>query len=129
MVAGPREHWTFSFLVSNWYTMVHIAKVKVRPRKGGSRQTRSERLKLSNFTVNTPVPCRRELVAMLGCWAATGDILSTDPTRCQMVAETLFQCMRTAVSVSESSLRRSLTFVSLWRVNLTNRLSTTTSVN
>ncbi|KIM60613.1 hypothetical protein SCLCIDRAFT_123836 [Scleroderma citrinum Foug A] len=59
--------------------MVHIAKAKVRPRK-----------------VTATVPCRRELVAMLGCWAATGDILSTDPNRCQMVAETLFQCMRTA---------------------------------
>ncbi|KAI6006050.1 hypothetical protein EDD15DRAFT_2215569 [Pisolithus albus] len=59
--------------------MVHIANVKVRPRK-----------------VKIPVPCRSELVAMLGCWAATGDVLSTDPDRCKIVAETLFQCMRTA---------------------------------
>ncbi|KAG1800828.1 uncharacterized protein HD556DRAFT_1286426 [Suillus plorans] len=56
---------------------VHIAKVKVRPRK--------------NLPPNV---CAVELSNMLGCWAATGDMLSSN--HCQAAAETLFQCMRTA---------------------------------
>lgn len=35
---------------------------------------------------------------MLGCWAATGDVLSADATKCKEVADALFNCMRTAVS-------------------------------
>ncbi|KAG6376082.1 hypothetical protein JVT61DRAFT_2053 [Boletus reticuloceps] len=60
--------------------MVHIAHVKVRPTK---LQRRS--------------PCKAEFVAMLGCWAATGDVLSADPARCKEVADALFNCMRTTV--------------------------------
>ncbi|KAH7889774.1 hypothetical protein F5I97DRAFT_585488 [Phlebopus sp. FC_14] len=58
--------------------MVHIANVKVRPRK-----------------LTRPVPCKAELASMLGCWAATGDIHSMDPTKCKEVAEALYHCMRT----------------------------------
>lgn len=43
-----------------------------------------------------PNVCAAELSNMLGCWAATGDVLASN--ECQAAAETLFQCMRTAVS-------------------------------
>ncbi|KIK93516.1 hypothetical protein PAXRUDRAFT_144909 [Paxillus rubicundulus Ve08.2h10] len=58
--------------------MVHIANVKVRPTK-----------------LTRPSPCKVELVSMLGCWAATGDVLSADASRCKEVADALFKCMRT----------------------------------
>lgn len=40
--------------------------------------------------------CSLQLTAMLGCWAATGDIHSK--TACQETAQALFHCMRTTVS-------------------------------
>ncbi|KAH7930846.1 hypothetical protein BV22DRAFT_1078162 [Leucogyrophana mollusca] len=55
---------------------VHIPKLKVRPRK--------------NAPVNL---CQAQLTSMLGCWAATDDILSR--SQCKEAAEALFQCMRT----------------------------------
>ncbi|KAF8232372.1 hypothetical protein L208DRAFT_1436611 [Tricholoma matsutake] len=55
---------------------IHIKNLKVRPRK--------------NATVNM---CGPQLAAMLGCWAATGDLASTGG--CSEAAQTLFQCMRT----------------------------------
>ncbi|KAG8217445.1 hypothetical protein J3R82DRAFT_5590 [Butyriboletus roseoflavus] len=58
--------------------MVHIDRVKVRPSK-----------------LYRPSPCKAEFVAMLGCWAATGDVLSADPVKCKEVADALFNCMRT----------------------------------
>ncbi|KAF9246593.1 hypothetical protein BU15DRAFT_70669 [Melanogaster broomeanus] len=58
--------------------MVHIANVRVRPSK-----------------LTRPSPCKAELVSMLGCWAATGDVLSADTTKCKEITEALFKCMRT----------------------------------
>ncbi|KAG9318410.1 hypothetical protein JVU11DRAFT_501 [Chiua virens] len=48
-------------------------------------------------SVRRPSPCKAEFVAMLGCWAATGDVLSADPAKCKEVANALFNCMRTTV--------------------------------
>ncbi|KAI0062197.1 hypothetical protein BV25DRAFT_1885368 [Artomyces pyxidatus] len=55
---------------------MHIKKLKVRPQKN-----------------NTVSLCAPELAAMLGCWAATKDLMSSD--KCALHAKTLFECMRT----------------------------------
>ncbi|KAI0315532.1 hypothetical protein OF83DRAFT_728297 [Amylostereum chailletii] len=55
---------------------IHIPKLKVRPQKNIS-----------------PSACSPELAAMLGCWAATTDVMSTGA--CAQSARTLFECMRT----------------------------------
>jgi len=39
--------------------------------------------------------CTPELTAMLSCWAATGDLHNMN--LCRETAQSLFQCMRTAV--------------------------------
>ncbi|KAF5324682.1 hypothetical protein D9611_004363 [Ephemerocybe angulata] len=56
---------------------IHIKNLKVRQRKAAAT-----------------VMCAPQLQAMLGCWAATGDLHSLE--KCKGTAETLFQCMRTA---------------------------------
>lgn len=43
---------------------------------------------------------------MLGCWAATGDVLSADPAKCKEVADALFNCMRTTVGRPPSCVYR-----------------------
>ncbi|KAH8107213.1 hypothetical protein BXZ70DRAFT_982717 [Cristinia sonorae] len=54
---------------------MHIAKLKVRPKK------------------NPPVNlCARELTTMLSCWAASNDVMSTGA--CAEASSALFQCMR-----------------------------------
>ncbi|KAH6918920.1 hypothetical protein BKA70DRAFT_34131 [Coprinopsis sp. MPI-PUGE-AT-0042] len=55
---------------------IHIKNLKVRQRKA-----------------QMTVMCAPHLQAMLGCWAASGDVHSTD--KCRQAAEGLFQCMRT----------------------------------
>ncbi|EAU88154.1 hypothetical protein CC1G_03826 [Coprinopsis cinerea okayama7 len=55
---------------------IHIKNLKVRQRKAAAT-----------------VMCAPQLHAMLGCWAASGDLQSTG--KCAQAAESLFQCMRT----------------------------------
>ncbi|KAI0029831.1 hypothetical protein K488DRAFT_55528 [Vararia minispora EC-137] len=55
---------------------MHIKKLKVRARRRSLEQ-----------------PCAIQLASMLGCWAATSDVMSTGP--CAGSAEALFNCMRT----------------------------------
>ena len=75
--------------------MVHIAQVKVRPTKCACECPAVTLIDLS--AVRRSSPCKAEFVAMLGCWAATGDVLSADPAKCKEVADALFNCMRTTV--------------------------------
>ncbi|BGP17017.1 hypothetical protein JCM10213_000348 [Rhodosporidiobolus nylandii] len=53
---------------------MHIAKLKVKPRKTAYVQ-----------------PCALELTAMLGCWASAGDI--TNAKECRESAMRLHECM------------------------------------
>ncbi|THV06518.1 hypothetical protein K435DRAFT_711327 [Dendrothele bispora CBS 962.96] len=55
---------------------IHIKNLKVRPKKAA---------------VNTM--CGAQLTTMLGCWAATNDLHSTNA--CRDTAQALFHCMRT----------------------------------
>ncbi|TFL06886.1 hypothetical protein BDV98DRAFT_587429 [Pterulicium gracile] len=55
---------------------MHIKQLKVRPTKNAVKN-----------------PCHPALVAMLGCWAAHGDVMSSG--KCATAAEDLYQCMRT----------------------------------
>ncbi|PCH38339.1 hypothetical protein WOLCODRAFT_149278 [Wolfiporia cocos MD-104 SS10] len=55
---------------------MHIKKLKVRPRKERAQAI-----------------CGAPLAAMLGCWAASGDIHSAGP--CRDAAQALYECMRT----------------------------------
>ena len=74
-----------------------------RPCQGQTNQTcvlvvySCGQTQLTVLPVRRPQPCKAEFVAMLGCWAATGDVLSADPTKCKEVADALFNCMRTTV--------------------------------
>ncbi|KIJ44157.1 hypothetical protein M422DRAFT_208457 [Sphaerobolus stellatus SS14] len=54
------------------------------------------KLKVKPAKLTTPTPCSTELIAMLGCWSATGDALSVEPTKCADVAKALHDCMKTA---------------------------------
>ncbi|GAA6043673.1 hypothetical protein JCM8097_008602 [Rhodosporidiobolus ruineniae] len=53
---------------------MHIAKLKVKPRKTAYVQ-----------------PCALELTAMLGCWASAGDLASQK--ECKEAAMRLHECM------------------------------------
>ncbi|TFK26428.1 hypothetical protein FA15DRAFT_588564 [Coprinopsis marcescibilis] len=55
---------------------IHIKKLKVRQQKAAAT-----------------VMCAPQLQAMLGCWAASGDLHSVE--KCKTAADSLFQCMRT----------------------------------
>ncbi|KDE06110.1 hypothetical protein MVLG_03527 [Microbotryum lychnidis-dioicae p1A1 Lamole] len=55
--------------------MVHIPKLKVKPRRTAHIQ-----------------PCAIELSAMLTCWAASGDLASVD--KCKESAAKLHECMQ-----------------------------------
>ncbi|KAF8162985.1 hypothetical protein B0H34DRAFT_303202 [Crassisporium funariophilum] len=59
---------------------VHIKKLKVRQRKAPNN-----------------VMCATQLSAMLGCWAASGDLHSVE--QCKVAADTLFNCMRTTALI------------------------------
>ena len=68
------------------------------------------------FAVHRPSPCKAEFVAMLGCWAATGDVLSADAAKCKQVADVLFNCMRTTVGGPSSFASRSATQTAVARL-------------
>lgn len=59
---------------------------------------------LFTTVIDQPVVlCGPQLASMLGCWAATKDVKSIGP--CREHAETLFECMRTAVRFSPLASR------------------------
>ncbi|KAH9901170.1 hypothetical protein C8Q73DRAFT_676964 [Cubamyces lactineus] len=68
---------------------MYIEKLKVRPRQ-----------------VAAVRPCTPQLAAMLACWSASGDYMSTDA--CAESAKALMSCMRTAVSFPPLNLGGSL---------------------
>ncbi|KAI0646856.1 hypothetical protein C8Q79DRAFT_908135 [Trametes meyenii] len=56
---------------------MYIEKLKVRPRQAAAIR-----------------PCTTQFAAMLACWSASSDLMSTGP--CAESAKALLQCMRTA---------------------------------
>ncbi|KAI0362674.1 hypothetical protein OH77DRAFT_1416950 [Trametes cingulata] len=56
---------------------MYIEKLKVRPRQAAAVR-----------------PCTPQFAAMLACWSATNDFMSTGP--CAESAKALLSCMRTA---------------------------------
>ena len=75
---------------------MQIKKLKVRPQKSTlSRPGRHIILTHLIYTDQPVVLCGPQLASMLGCWAATKDVRSIGA--CREHAQTLFECMRTAV--------------------------------
>ena len=74
---------------------MQIKKLKVRPQKSTLFGPSLAPLTHS-FHADPPVVlCGPQLASMLGCWAATKDVRSIGA--CREHAQTLFECMRTAV--------------------------------
>ena len=76
---------------------MQIKKLKVRPQKSMLQVSHIQRSPLTrSFHADPPVVlCGPQLASMLGCWAATKDVRSIGA--CSEHAQTLFECMRTAV--------------------------------
>jgi len=88
----------FPFHIDTTSTHMQIKKLKVRPQKSTlSTSSCSRRILLTrSFHADPPVVlCGPQLASMLGCWAATKDVRSVGA--CRDHAQTLFDCMRTAV--------------------------------
>ena len=76
---------------------IHIKRLKVRPRKGDSGLVFQLNGILIDLIAAQTAVCAPELSAMLACWAATGDLHNRET--CRETAQSLFQCMRTAVRI------------------------------
>lgn len=76
---------------------IHIKRLKVRPRKGDSCLVFQLNEILNDPIAAQTAVCAPELSAMLACWAATGDLHNRES--CRETAQSLFQCMRTAVRI------------------------------
>jgi hypothetical protein len=94
---GGRTAGRTRVTVTPIYLMVYIKQLKVRPVKGGFSSFLPFAYISNCLPVAPYVPCKVELAAMMGCWATQGDFASL--TKCAEAAQTLHQCMRTAVRV------------------------------